>query len=51
VLSTIEDGVSIGLVFLAILMPVVVLVMLASMAWAFLRLLRRRRRAKAASPG
>jgi heme/copper-type cytochrome/quinol oxidase subunit 2 len=46
VLSTIEDGVSLGLVFLAILVPVVVLVVLA---WAFVRLFRRRRRQRAAA--
>jgi Domain of unknown function (DUF4126) len=44
VLSTIEDGVSVGLVFLAILIPVVVLVVLALMVWAFFTLWRRRRR-------
>jgi hypothetical protein len=44
VLSTIEDGVSVGLVFLAILIPVVVLVVLAMMVWGFFKLWRRRRR-------
>ena len=44
VLSTIEDGVSIALVFVAILIPVVVLVVLALLAWGFVRLLRRRHR-------
>ncbi|OBK73794.1 DUF4126 domain-containing protein [Mycobacterium sp. 1274761.0] len=47
VLSTIEDGVSVVLVFLAILIPVVVLVVLAFGVWAFVKLLRRRRRASA----
>ena len=44
VLSTAEDAVSVALVFLAILIPVVVLVVLAVLAWAFVKLLRRRRR-------
>ena len=44
VLSTIEDGISIGLVFLAILIPVVVLVVLALLVWAVFKLWRRRRR-------
>ncbi len=44
VLSTIEDGISVALVFLAILIPVVVLVVIALLAWGFVKLLRRRRR-------
>ena len=44
VLSTIEDGLSIGLVFLAILIPVVMLVVIVALAWAIFGLLRRRRR-------
>ena len=44
VLSTIEDGVSVALVFLAILIPVVVLVVLAMLAWGVVKLWRRRRR-------
>jgi Domain of unknown function (DUF4126) len=44
VLSTIEDGVSIALVFLAILIPVLVLVVMALLVFGFVRLLRRRRR-------
>ena len=44
VLSTIEDGVSIGLVFVAILLPVLVLVALVVIAWAAFALIRRRRR-------
>jgi Domain of unknown function (DUF4126) len=47
VLSTIEDGVSVALVFFAILLPVVVLVVLALLAWGFVKLWRRRRRQKA----
>ncbi|KKE98782.1 DUF4126 domain-containing protein [Mycolicibacterium obuense] len=45
VLSTIEDIVSVLLVVLAILVPVLVLVALVGMAWAAVRLIRRRRRA------
>lgn len=44
VLSTIEDIVSVLLVVLAILVPVLVLVVLVGMAWAAVRLIRRRRR-------
>jgi Domain of unknown function (DUF4126) len=52
VLSTIEDGVSVALVFLAILIPVAVLVVLALLVWGFVKLFRRKRRHKAAAqPG
>lgn len=52
VLSTIEDGVSVALVFFAILLPVVVLVVLGLLVWGFVKLWRRRRRQKtAAQPG
>ncbi|GLP79964.1 DUF4126 domain-containing protein [Mycobacterium antarcticum] len=44
VLSTVEDVTSIGLVFAAILLPVLVLVALAVIAWAAFALWRRRRR-------
>ena len=44
VLSTVEDVTSIGLVFAAILLPVLVLVVLAVVAWAAFTLWRRRRR-------
>lgn len=44
VLSTVEDGVSVALVFIAILVPVLVLVALVALIWAAVRLLRRRRR-------
>ncbi|MGE2689830.1 DUF4126 domain-containing protein [Mycolicibacterium pulveris] len=44
VLSTVEDGVSVGLVFVAILVPVLVLVAVIVLAWAAVRLRRRRRR-------
>lgn len=48
VLSTIEDGVSVALVFLAILVPVLVLVVFVLLVWGFVKLLRRRRRPKTA---
>jgi hypothetical protein len=48
VLSTVEDGISVSLVFVAILLPVLVLVVLAALAWAVIALLRRRRRKAAA---
>jgi len=51
VLSTVEDITSLGLVFLAILIPVLVLVALAVLAWAVYRILRWRRRKAAAAPG
>lgn len=44
VLSTIEDVTSVGLVFAAILVPVLVLVVLLVLAWGVFRLWRRRRR-------
>jgi hypothetical protein len=44
VLSTVEDVTSVGLVFVAILVPALVLVVLAALAWAAFLLLRRRRR-------
>ncbi|OBK78145.1 DUF4126 domain-containing protein [Mycobacterium sp. 1164985.4] len=50
VLSTVEDGVSAGLVFVAILLPALVLVAIAAMAWLAFRIVRRRRRRNAA-PG
>ena len=48
VLSTIEDVTSVGLVFIAILIPALVLVILIALVWAAASLLRRRRRRKAA---
>jgi Domain of unknown function (DUF4126) len=48
VLSTIEDVASVGLVFVAIVIPVVVLIVLALLAWGTFKLLRRRRRNAAA---
>jgi Domain of unknown function (DUF4126) len=47
VLSTFEDATSVGLVFLAILLPVLVLVLVVAMAWAAVLTLRRRRRRQA----
>jgi hypothetical protein len=44
VLSTIEDVTSVGLVFLAILVPVLVLVVLVVLVWGAVKLLRRRRK-------
>ena len=44
VLSTIEDVTSVGLVFAAILLPVLVLVAVVLLGWAVFRILRRRRR-------
>jgi hypothetical protein len=47
VLSTVEDGISVGLVFVALLIPVLVLVIVAVLAYGAFRLWRwRRRRAR-----
>jgi hypothetical protein len=51
VLSTVEDVTSVGLVFAAILLPVLVLVGLVLIAWAAFALWRRRRRRAAAPTG
>ena len=48
VLSTVEDIASVGLVFLAILVPVLVLVAVLALVWAVVRMMRRRRRKAAA---
>ncbi|WP_328359651.1 DUF4126 domain-containing protein [Mycobacterium sp. NBC_00419] len=48
VLSTIEDVTSVGLVFIAILLPALVLVVLVALAWGAFSLLRKRRRKKRA---
>ena len=48
VLSTFEDIASVGLVFLAILVPVLVLVAVLALVWAVWRIVRRRRRKSAA---
>ena len=50
VLSTVEDITSVGLVFLAIVVPVLVLVAVIALAWAVVSLLRRRRRRTPARP-
>ena len=47
VLSTLEDITSVGLVFLAILVPVLVLVAVIALVWAVVRFVRRRRQARA----
>jgi heme/copper-type cytochrome/quinol oxidase subunit 2 len=44
VLSTVEDGISVSLALVALLIPALVLVFVAIIAWAAFRLLRRRRR-------
>jgi hypothetical protein len=51
VLSTVEDVASVGLVFLAILVPVLVLVAVLALIWAVFRMVRRRRRKAAAAQG
>jgi hypothetical protein len=48
VLSTVEDATSVGLVFAAILIPVLVLVAVLALAWAVVSVFRRRRRKAAA---
>ncbi|CAN5613034.1 DUF4126 domain-containing protein [soil metagenome] len=49
VLSTVEDGISVSLVLVALLIPALVLVFVAIIAWAAIRLLRRRRRRRKAT--
>ena len=49
VLSTIEDLTSVGLTFVAILIPALVLVVLIALIWAAVWLLRRRRRRQSAT--
>jgi hypothetical protein len=51
VLSSVEDGISVGLVFAAILFPILVLVAMVALLWAAWRLLRRRRRTRTAKLG
>ncbi|BBY82487.1 DUF4126 domain-containing protein [Mycolicibacterium pulveris] len=51
VLSTVEDAASVGLVFLAILVPVLALVAVAAVVWAMWRLRRRRRERRDSSHG
>jgi len=49
VLSTIEDFTSVSLVFIAILVPALVLIVLVALAWGAIWLLRRRRRRHSAA--
>jgi hypothetical protein len=51
VLSTLEDIASIALVFIAILIPALVLLALIALVWAAVALWRRRRRRKTVGPG
>ncbi|MED5816086.1 DUF4126 domain-containing protein [Mycolicibacterium sp. 050232] len=51
VLSTVEDVTSVGLVFVAILLPILVLVALLALIWGAFRLWRWRRRRNAAKVG
>jgi Domain of unknown function (DUF4126) len=51
VLSTIEDAASVGLVFVALLVPVLVLVVVVALVWGVVKLLRRRRGKAAAESG
>ena len=51
VLSTVEDFFSVGLVFAAILVPVLVLVAVLALVWAVMRIVRRRRRKASAQSG
>lgn len=50
VLSTIEDFTSVGLTFIAILIPALVLIVLIALVWAAVWLLRRRRRKRPPAP-
>lgn len=50
VVSAAEDGAAVGLVFLAVVVPVLVVVALVGLVWAVVRLARRRRTARAAAP-
>jgi hypothetical protein len=51
VLSTIEDITSVALVFIAILIPALVLLVLIALVWAAIALWRRRRRRRTAGSG
>ena len=51
VLSTLEDFTSVGLTFIAILIPALVVVVLIALVWAAVWLLRRRRRKHSSSRG
>ncbi|AQA04095.1 hypothetical protein BVC93_18525 [Mycobacterium sp. MS1601] len=50
VLSTVEDGISVSLVLVALVIPVLVLVVVALLIWGALALWRRRRRQRGSSP-
>lgn len=49
VLSTVEDVVSVSLTFVAILIPVLVVIIVVGLIWGAVRLLRRRRRRRPAA--
>jgi len=51
VVSAAEDGVSVGLSLIAVLVPVLVLLVLAAAVWGFVALRRRRRRAARTGDG
>ncbi|WP_029287724.1 DUF4126 domain-containing protein [Cellulomonas sp. HZM] len=51
VVSTVEDGTSVGLSLVAVFVPLLVLVLLVALVVAFVVLRRRRRRLRAAGPG
>jgi uncharacterized membrane protein len=51
VMSTVEDFTSVGLTFIAILIPALVLIVLIALIWAAVWLMRRRRRRVPALPG
>jgi len=51
VVSAAEDGVSVGLSLIAVLVPVLVLLVLAAAVWGFVALRRRRRRAARSGDG
>ncbi|MDH6244575.1 DUF4126 domain-containing protein [Mycobacterium sp. OTB74] len=50
VLSTLEDITSVGLVIIAVLVPVLVLVVLAALVWGVVVLIRRRRSHQSSAP-
>lgn len=50
VVSTVEDGVSVGLSLVAVFLPVLVVVVLGALVWGFVVLMRRRRRRRTHPP-